>query len=94
MLGKGRVSALSKAPLVSHNAMIIMEDLHCITSKEGLNLLATKLIGNAVIMPVNIDVVIDIDRWPLEVDVSVPHRRQRFQIRSLNGLEKIPAAAV
>jgi len=94
VLGNSGIASFFEAALMSHNALGIQEDLHSIDSDKGLYFLAAEVVGNAVIMIRYIDMVIDVDRRPLEVDVSVPLSRQWLKTRFLHGLKKLSAGAV
>src|SRR5664279_3308737 len=94
VLGNGGIASFFEAALMSYNALGIKEDLHSIDSDKGLYFLATKVVGNTVIMIRYINMVIDVDRRPLEVDVSVSVSRQWLKTRFLHGLKKLSAGAV
>src|SRR3990172_1990327 len=77
-----------------HNASAAKEDLHRVSTEEDLYFLAGKLVGNAVVMLLDVDVIVDMDGRPLEVDVPIPLGRQRLKVRPLQGREELPAVAV
>ena len=71
-----------------------MEDLDGGRGVARFQLLADQLIRNAVIMPVDLDVIIDVgaDRFPLRQDVAF--RRQRLQGRTIQFSEQAGPAGL
>jgi len=94
MLGQGGVLAFLEAPLMCHNAPVAMENLYSIGAEEGFHLFAYKLVRNAIVVLIDIDVIIDIDGWLREIDVAIPLSRQRLKVWPLKSLKDLPAAAV
>ena len=94
MLGQGGVVALLEAPLMCHNASVAVENIYSIGTEEGFYLFAYKLVRNAIVVLIDIDVIIDIDGRVPEIDMAVPLSREGLQRWPLQSLKELPAAAI
>ena len=69
------------------------EDLHCVRTQADLAALTGELIGNAVVMAVDLEVVIDADLRHLPDAELVGPIRKRLQRRPIQALEQTVAAS-
>jgi hypothetical protein len=93
VLGDRRVPAGQIAPAVAGHPAAADEGLDRPGAQPDLDLLAHELVGHAVVVAQDLDVVVDRDPRPAPLGEVVRHRRQRLHRRALQPLEELPARA-
>jgi hypothetical protein len=89
----GREAAAAPAAEMAGNPPAAAEDLHCVRTQADLAALTGELIGNAVVMAVDLEVVIDADLRHLPDAELVGPIRKRLQRRPVETLEQTAAAS-
>ncbi len=90
---QGRVAALLRAPGMAGNALALLEDLHAGGGRAHLDLLAGIAVGHRVVVPVELDVVVDAHGGDLPLRELIADRRQGSQRRAVELLEDALAGA-
>jgi len=91
MLGEGGVGAPSCQPAVRGDPVGLVEDLHGGCRVAGFDSLAQQLMRDAVVVVVDLDVVVDVDRTGLVLGHLVALDRKRPQGRPVEPLEQLSA---
>src|SRR5208337_3758903 len=82
------------APLVKSNTLAFVQYLHNADSEPYFNMLPDKLIRHAVVMPLYLYVVVDVDRSFLPLSILVPVNHERFQNRLVELFKEVFSATV
>ena len=90
----GRERALAVAPQVGGNASTVVEDLHGLGREAYLDLLANELIGHAVEVATDLDVIVDVHTCALSFGELVAGRRQRPEGWPVHSFEEGPTRAL
>src|SRR5579864_7608585 len=93
VLGLRRVRSATKAAQMARHALALREAFHRLGAHPDIELLAHQLVGHAVVVAVDLDVVVDVDPRLLPLRVSEALPGQRSQSRPLETLEERPARA-
>lgn len=94
MLCSGGMPVPVELPRMGSHSPVFEEDLHGAGGEAHINLLFYKLIGNAVVVSLDIDVVIDIDSGLFPFGILVRCAGQRLEGGPVDCLEELPAGAV
>jgi hypothetical protein len=92
VVAQGGVAAVRRAAQMGGDALAVVEDLDRLLGRARPDLLAQEPVGHRVVMPVDLDVVVEPDGALLPLRVFVGPRGQRLQRRPLEILEQLPAA--
>lgn len=79
MIGDRRVLAVAAGAPVSGNSLALVEDLDRIGGDTSLDLLAGKAIGNGIIVPLDLDVIIQPGAPDTPFGKDITFDRQRSQ---------------
>jgi hypothetical protein len=88
VLGDGGGFAGAIAPEMGGDSSALEEDLHRGLSEPHLHLLMNELIGNAVVMVIHLDMVIDIDLDAFPFSKDEPMGRKRLQDGSFQSVKQ------
>ncbi len=91
MIGDRRVLAVAAGAPVSGNSLALVEDLDRIGGDTSLDLLAGKAIGNGIIVPLDLDVIIQPGAPDTPFGKDITFDRQRSQSRTIKLLEQLAA---
>ena len=87
MVSQRRECALAMTAGMRGNAVPPVHHADAVGAGVGLDLFPHQTMGHRVIVPVDLDMVVDIDRGLLHLGVDVGRRRQGSQRRALEALE-------
>jgi hypothetical protein len=87
MLGDGGGFPGAIAPEMGGDSSALEEDLHRGLGESHFHFLMNQLIGNAVVMAIHLDMVIDIDLGTFPFSKDEPVRRKRLQDGFFQSLE-------
>lgn len=91
MFRQGRVLSPLEAADVGRHPLALMEDLDGLGVEPGVDLLPAQGVRGAVVVPLDVDVVVDADGGLLPLAVLEGPRRQGPKRRLLHRLEQRPA---
>src|SRR5205823_1173915 len=91
VVGGSGVLAVATRSHVHGNALALDEDLHGAAGEPHLDLAAREAVGNAVEMPLDIDMVIDADTAHAPFGEHIRLGRQRLERRPVELFEQLPA---
>ena len=85
---------MAEVSLMARYPLILEKHLHRGGCDPHIHLLSDQLIGYAIVMAVNLDMIVDIDPGLFPFGVLIPARRKGFECGLVQGLEKVSAGGI